>query len=68
MKIYVSVDMEGISGVFGWEQTGRDEKGNEYEKALADHITLRINEGWTDREIEDTINALQKVEKAYLKL
>ena len=33
MKIYVSVDMEGISGVFGWEQTGRDEKGNEYEKA-----------------------------------
>ncbi|HCG76599.1 MAG: aminopeptidase [bacterium (Candidatus Ratteibacteria) CG_4_10_14_3_um_filter_41_18] len=33
MKIYVSVDMEGISGVFSWEQTGRDEKGSEYEKA-----------------------------------
>ena len=33
MKIYVSVDMEGISGVFGWEQTGRDGINPEYEKA-----------------------------------
>ncbi len=33
MKIYVSVDMEGISGIFSFEQTGRDKKGSEYEKA-----------------------------------
>jgi len=36
------------------------------EKAIADHMTLYINECWTDREIEDTVKALEKVEKAYL--
>jgi len=36
------------------------------EKSVADHMTLYINECWTDREIEDTVKALEKVEKAYL--
>jgi len=36
------------------------------EKALADHMTLYINECWTDKEIEDTIKVLEKVEKYYL--
>ncbi|MFH0796168.1 MAG: M55 family metallopeptidase [Candidatus Omnitrophota bacterium] len=34
MKVYISTDMEGISGVVTWQQTGRDEGGpEEYEKA-----------------------------------
>ena len=33
MKVYISTDMEGISGVVTWQQTGRDERGPEYEKA-----------------------------------
>lgn len=37
------------------------------EKALNDHITLYIHEKWTKKEIEDTIKAFEKVEKAYLK-
>lgn len=37
------------------------------EKALADYMTLWIHECWTDDEIHDTIEALQKVEKEYLK-
>jgi len=37
------------------------------EKALNDHMTLGIHECWTDKEVEDTIKAFKKVEKAYLK-
>ena len=37
------------------------------EKALADHMTLYIHEGWGEEEIEDTLKAFEKVEKAYLK-
>jgi len=33
MKIYISTDLEGISGIVTWEQTGRDERGQEYERA-----------------------------------
>jgi len=33
MKIYIETDMERISGVLTFEQTGRDKKGVEYEKA-----------------------------------
>ena len=33
MKIYVSTDLEGISGVVTWEQTGREGRNPEYEKA-----------------------------------
>jgi len=33
MKIYVSTDLEGISGIVNFEQTGRDGKGAEYERA-----------------------------------
>ncbi|MCX5642119.1 MAG: M55 family metallopeptidase [Candidatus Omnitrophica bacterium] len=33
MKVYISTDMEGVSGVVTFQQTGRDEKGEEYEKA-----------------------------------
>jgi len=33
MKIYIMTDLEGISGVFTFEQTGRDKKGSEYDKA-----------------------------------
>ncbi|KKR04409.1 MAG: peptidase M55 D-aminopeptidase [Candidatus Uhrbacteria bacterium GW2011_GWF2_39_13] len=33
MKIYVSADLEGISGIVNFEQTGRDNKGPEYERA-----------------------------------
>lgn len=35
------------------------------EKALADHMTLCIHECWTRKEIEDTLKAFEKVEKAY---
>lgn len=37
------------------------------EKALNSHITLYIHEHFTDKEIEDILNAFEKVEKAYLK-
>ena len=37
------------------------------EKALVDHMTLYINECWTDKEVRDTVKALEKVEKYYLK-
>ena len=37
------------------------------EKALADHMTLYIHERWTEKEIKDTIKALEKVERVYLK-
>ena len=37
------------------------------EQALADHMTLYIHECWTEKEIEDTVKALEKVEKVYLK-
>ncbi|MCK4244112.1 MAG: M55 family metallopeptidase [Candidatus Omnitrophica bacterium] len=33
MKIYITTDLEGISGVVDFKQTGRDEKGKDYEKA-----------------------------------
>ena len=33
MKIYVCTDLEGISGVVNFDQTGRDSKGLEYERA-----------------------------------
>lgn len=33
MNIYVATDLEGISGVVNFEQTGRDGKGSEYERA-----------------------------------
>jgi len=33
MKVYISTDMEGISGVLTWEQAGRDGKNPEYENA-----------------------------------
>lgn len=36
------------------------------EEAIEDHMTLYIHEGWTDKEIEDTITALEKVGR-YLK-
>jgi len=35
------------------------------EKALEDHMTLYIHECWTEKEIDDTLKALKKVEKAY---
>ncbi len=35
------------------------------EKALEDHMTLPIHECWTEKEIEDTLKALRKVERAY---
>ncbi len=35
------------------------------EKALEDHMTLPIHECWTEKEIEDTLKAFKKVEKAY---
>lgn len=31
-------------------------------------MTLGIHECWTEKEIEDTLKALKKVERAYLKL
>lgn len=37
------------------------------QKVLASNFLLAIHENWTDREIQDTIDALVKVEKAYLK-
>lgn len=37
------------------------------EKTLANHMTLYIHECWTDKEVRDTIKALEKVEKYYLK-
>ncbi len=36
------------------------------EKALANHMTLYIHEDWTEKEVENTIKALEKVEH-YLK-
>lgn len=33
MKIYISTDMEGISGIVNFEQTGRDSRNAEYEKS-----------------------------------
>lgn len=35
------------------------------EKALADHMTLHINECWGRKEVGDTIKAFKKVEKYY---
>lgn len=37
------------------------------EKALADYMTLYMHEGWGEREVEDVVQALQKVEHHYLK-
>ena len=37
------------------------------ERALEDHFTLYIHEGWTDKEIEDTLRAFEKVERAFHK-
>lgn len=39
----------------------------EAEKALSDHMTLPIHECWTDKEVEDTLKAFEKVENAYLR-
>ena len=39
MKVYISTDLEGISGVLTFQQTGRDENGQEYEKAR--HLLTR---------------------------
>lgn len=33
MKIYIATDLEGISGVVTFDQSGRDSKGAEYERA-----------------------------------
>lgn len=33
MKIYVCTDLEGISGIVNFDQTGRDSKSGEYERA-----------------------------------
>lgn len=42
MKIYVCTDLEGISGVVNFDQTGRDSKGVEYERAR--HLlTMEVN-------------------------
>jgi len=42
MKVYISTDMEGVSGVVTFQQTGRDIIGPEYEKAR--HLlTLDVN-------------------------
>lgn len=37
------------------------------EKSVDDHMTLPIHEGWTEKEIDDMIKALEKVEKYHLK-
>lgn len=37
------------------------------EKAVEDHMVLFIHEGWGEKEIEDTVKVLVKVEKHYLK-
>jgi len=42
MKIYISTDLEGISGVLTWEQTGRDGKGEAYQKACS-LLTQEVN-------------------------
>lgn len=33
MKVYITTDLEGISGVLDWKQTGRDERGGDYAEA-----------------------------------
>ena len=35
------------------------------EEALKDHLTLGVHEGWTEKEIQDTAKALEKVERNY---
>lgn len=37
------------------------------EKVLNEHMWLHIHECWTEREVKDTVKALKKVEKAYMK-
>ena len=37
------------------------------EKALNDYMTLGIHECWTDKEVEDTLKAFEKIERAYLR-
>ena len=37
------------------------------EKALSDHFTLYIHEGWGEEELEDTVRAIEKVEAYYRK-
>ena len=37
------------------------------ERALRDYMTLRIHEGWGEKEIEDTVAALRKIERHYLR-
>lgn len=37
------------------------------EKAIANHMTLYIHEGWGEEEVEDVVRAIGKVEKHYLK-
>ena len=37
------------------------------EKAIANHMTLYIHEGWGEEEIADTVRAISKVEAYYLK-
>ncbi|MCM8820508.1 MAG: DegT/DnrJ/EryC1/StrS family aminotransferase [Candidatus Omnitrophica bacterium] len=39
----------------------------EAERALSDHMTLYINEGWSKKEISDTIKAFAKIERRYQK-
>ena len=42
MKIYISSDLEGISGVVNFDQNGRDSKGGEYERARR-LLTYEVN-------------------------
>jgi dTDP-4-amino-4,6-dideoxygalactose transaminase len=37
------------------------------EKALNDHMSIMIHEGWQQQEIEDTITAFKKIEEHYLR-
>jgi dTDP-4-amino-4,6-dideoxygalactose transaminase len=37
------------------------------EKAVSNYMTLYIHEGWGEEEVDDTVNAIKKVEDFYLK-
>lgn len=42
MKIYLWTDLEGVGGVVTWNQSGREEKGEDYRKACK-QLTAEVN-------------------------
>jgi dTDP-4-amino-4,6-dideoxygalactose transaminase len=47
------------------DRAGDDEPCPNAREAVANHVTVGIHEGWTDRELDDLAMALRKVDRAF---